>query len=154
MLLMLYYKYRKAMSGRKAVGKDTRLVNIYVKIHNKKNLTLDDMRYLAEYDPVCFEKTCKNIVYNIPEAKPVMEPKLPAVVKTTSKPEPVERQGIDVILDNLKRLEIDEFPVANLDAEQVMALLGNLYMEMLFPHNDIDTFMSVEESKPLFDKKA
>ena len=83
-----------------------------------------------------------------------MEPKLPAVVKNTSKPEPVERQGIDVILDNLKRLEIDEFPVANLDAEQVMALLGNLYMEMLFPHNDIDTFMSVEESRPLFDKKA
>lgn len=154
MPLMLYYNYRKAMSGRKAVGKDTRLVNIYVKIHNKKNLTLDDMRYLAEYDPVCFEKTCKNIVYNIPEAKPVMEPELPAVVKTTSKPEPVERQGIDVILDNLKRLEIDEFPVANLDAEQVMALLGNLYMEMLFPHNDIDTFMSVEESRPLFDKKA
>ena len=83
-----------------------------------------------------------------------METKLPAVVKTTSKPEPVERQGIDIILDNLKRLEIDEFPVANLDAEQVMALLGNLYMEMLFPHNDIDTFMSVEESRPLFDKKA
>ena len=83
-----------------------------------------------------------------------MEPKLPAVVKNTSKPEPVDRQGIDVILDNLKRLEIDEFPVANLDAEQVMALLGNLYMEMLFPHNDIDTFMSVEESRPLFDKKA
>ena len=56
------------------MGEDTRLVNIYLKIHNKQQLFLDDLRYLAKYDPECFEKTCKNVVYNFPEAKPVMEP--------------------------------------------------------------------------------
>ena len=53
---------------------DTVLVNIYQKIHAKKPLTMDDLRYLAKYSPECFEKTCKNVVYNFPEAKPVMEP--------------------------------------------------------------------------------
>ena len=49
------------------MGKDTRLVNIYLKIHHKQPLTMDDLAYLAEYAPECFEKTCKNVVYNIPE---------------------------------------------------------------------------------------
>ena len=56
------------------MGKDTRLVNIYLKIHHKQPLTMDDLAYLAEYAPECFEKTCKNVVYNIPETKPIMEP--------------------------------------------------------------------------------
>lgn len=30
------------------MGKDTHLVNIYLKIHHKKVLTMDDLRYLAE----------------------------------------------------------------------------------------------------------
>lgn len=137
------------------VGKDTRLVNIYVKIHNKLNLTMDDLRYLAEYDPVCFEKTCKNIVYNIPETKPIMEPGTALVPAVQTKQEVAEHQGIDIVLDNIKRLEVDDFPVADIDPEQVKSLLGNLYMEMLFPHNDIDTFMSMDSTpKSSFDKKA
>ena len=52
--------------------KKTELINIYLKIHQKRDLTLDDLRYLAYYDPECFEKTCKNVVYNIPQAKPVI----------------------------------------------------------------------------------
>ena len=51
---------------RAVMGKDTRLVNIYLKIHHKQPLTMDDLAYLAEYAPECFEKTCKNVVYNIP----------------------------------------------------------------------------------------
>ena len=51
------------------MGKDTRLVNIYIKIHNKRDLTIEDLNYLAKYDPECFEKTCKNVVYNVPDAK-------------------------------------------------------------------------------------
>ena len=43
-----------------------RLINIYIKIHNKKNITMDDLRYLAQYDPECFRKTFANVVYNIP----------------------------------------------------------------------------------------
>ena len=37
------------------MGKDTHLVNIYLKIHNKQTLTMDDLRYLAQYSPECFE---------------------------------------------------------------------------------------------------
>lgn len=138
------------------MGKDTHLVNIYLKIHNKKTLTMDDLAYLAKYSPECFEKTCKNVVYNIPEAKPIMEP--PALKKQDEEPapEPSEQQKIEKVLDNLKRLEIDEFPIQEVDAEKVKSLLGNLYMELLFPHNDQDSFMdmSIDPGTPLFDKKA
>ena len=138
------------------MGKDTHLVNIYLKIHNKKNLTMDELRYLAEYDPECFAKTCKNVVYNIPETKPSMEPSVPEPSYDETDPEPSERQNIEKILENLKRLEFNDFPVTNVDADKVKSLLGNLYMELLFPHNDKDTFIKMPDSEiaPSFDKKA
>lgn len=137
------------------MGKDTHLVNIYLKIHNKQPLMMDDLRYLAEYAPECFEKTCKNVVYNVPEAKPIMEPDSSKVQKD-EKPEDLARQNIEKVLENIKRLEKEDFPVVNVDAETVKSLLGNLYMEMLFPHSDKDTFMNLSNSgnTSLFDKKA
>ena len=65
-----------AIKGKENVEKNTRLINIYLKIHHKKTLTINDLNYLAQYDPECFEKTCKNVVYNIPEAKPIMIPEI------------------------------------------------------------------------------
>ncbi len=148
------------------MGKDTSLINIYLKIHNKKPLTMDDLRYLAEYDPECFEKTCKNVVYNIPEVKPIMEPEISESLKNelVLKPlrnefeaEVVEWQGIEKILENLKRLEISDIPISDVDADKVKNLLGNLYMELLFPHNDKYTFVNMDDdgsNTSLFDKKA
>ncbi len=137
------------------MGKDTGLVNIYLKIHNKKPLTMDDLRYLAEYDPECFAKTCKNVVYNIPEAKPVIEPSAAEILCEESEPEVSRWQEIENILERLKSLEMNDFPDINLDNEKVKSLLGDLYMELLFPHNDKDTFMSMagEGTTSLFDKK-
>lgn len=138
------------------MGKDTRLVNIYLKIHNKQPLTMDDLGYLAEYAPECFEKTCQNVVYNIPETKPIMKPAEREAQEDEAKPEPVEQPGIEQVLENLKRLERDEFPVADIDVDRVKSLLGNLYMELLFPHNDKDTFMNMANNREAssFDKKA
>ena len=144
------------------MGKDTHLINIYLKIHHKKPLTLDDLRYLAEYAPECFEKTCKNVVYNIPETKPIMESHPvtePAALKVSEdepKPEPSGQQKIEKILENLKRLEINDFPMADIDVDKVKSLLGNLYMELLLPHNDKDTFMSVVNNRntSTFDRKV
>lgn len=138
--------------------KDTRLINIYLKIHNKKTLFLDDLRYLAKYAPDCFEKTCHNLVYNAPEAKPLMEPVVsqePAY-QETEKPQPTERQRIELVLDNLKYLEADDFLVADIDVNKVKNLLGSLYMELMFPHNDKDTFleMAAEENTSSFDAKV
>lgn len=136
--------------------KDTQLINIYLKIHNKKTLTMDDLSYLAEYDPECFEKTCKNVVYNIPEMKSIIEPPISEDLKEEPKPEPSERQKIDIILENLKHLEINDFPIPSIDTEKVKDLLGSLYMELLFPHNDEYTFINAanDENIPSFDKKA
>lgn len=140
--------------------KDTHLVNIYLKIHNRKPLTMDDLRYLAEYAPECFEKTCKNVVYNVPESKAIMEPDAPKPqeeeAEVQAAPAPPPQPSIDQVLENLKRLEADDFPVVDIDADKLKNLLGNLYMEMLFPHNEKDTFMDMMgmEHKPLFDKKA
>lgn len=137
------------------MGKDTRLVNIYLKIHNKKTLTMDDLGYLAEYDPECFAKTCKNVVYNIPETKSIMEPSHSEALDEGLGQEASERQNIEKVLENLKRMEINDFPVANIDTDKLKSLLGNLYMELLFPHNDKDTFMNMEDNgnTSLFDKK-
>ncbi len=142
------------------MGKNTYLVNIYLKIHHKKTLTMDELAYLAEYDPECFMKTCQNVVYNIPETKPIME--VPAIrdsfddAKPKQAPEPSERQNIEKILENLKRLERNDFPVSDVDTDRVKNLLGNLYMELLFPHNDEEAFMDMTsiESGSFFDKKA
>lgn len=139
------------------MGKDTRLVNIYLKIHNKHSLTMDDLSYLAKLDPECFEKTCKNVVYNIPETKPIMEPVAAKSQDSPQKPEDSKKQNIEMVLENLKRLEIDEFPIKEVDADRVKNLLGNLYMEMLFPHNDREIsfyMMTYEEETSSFDKKA
>lgn len=136
--------------------KDTRLVNIYLKIHQKKTLTMDELGYLAEYDPECFAKTCKNVVYNIPETKPIMEVPVPGDPNDDKKTELSERQNIEKILENLKRLEMNDYPVSSVDTDRVKSLLGNLYMELLFPHNDQEAFMDMTglESGSLFDKKA
>lgn len=138
------------------MGKDTRLVNIYLKIHQKKTLTMDELGYLAEYDPECFAKTCKNVVYNIPETKPIMEVPVPGDPNDDKKTELSERQNIEKILENLKRLEMNDYPVSSVDTDRVKSLLGNLYMELLFPHNDQEAFMDMTglESGSLFDKKA
>lgn len=136
--------------------KNTHLVNIYLKIHNKKMLTMDDLAYLAEYDPECFAKTCKNVVYNIPEAKAIMEPAAQEALKEEPKPEFSARQGIEEILERLKLLETNDFPDIEVDNETVKNLLGNLYMELLFPHNDNTTFMNMADggSTSTFDRKV
>lgn len=138
------------------MGKDTHLVNIYLKIHNKQTLTMDDLAYLAKYSPECFEKTCKNVVYNKPETKKIMEPSLPAVIKQANTLEEYNMQNIKKVLENIRRLETADFPVTNVEADGVKNLLGNLYMELMFPHNDKDIFMNMTggENVSLFDKRA
>lgn len=167
--------------------KDTRLINIYLKIHHKRALTIEDLNYLAQYDPECFEKTCKNVVYNIPETKPIMLPEITEEIRKNRRnakrgisqkdvrepeTEPTQKnvnkleaevqaetpewQNIEKVLENLKHLEMEEFPITNIDADKVKSLLGNLYMELLFPHNDDYPFMimTADATEPTFDKRA
>lgn len=145
--------------------KDIHLINIYLKIHNKQTLTVDDLRYLAKYSPECFEKTCKNVVYNIPQAKQIMETPSGNVIKNatlkSSFDEPenlrdIEKQHAEEILEKIKRMEANDFPIPNIEADEVKNLLGNLYMEMLFPHNDKTNSLYVmdDESWSMFDRKA
>lgn len=144
--------------------KDNRLINIYIKIYNKKNITMDDLRYLAKYDPECFRKTCVNVVYNIPESKAVMNPVMMQDTEYTQgydsagEPGDTEPEEFNVlaVLDNLKQMDADETFYKGLDAKRVRNLLGDLFMEMLFPHNDKETFIyeDVSEDDPTFDMKA
>lgn len=141
--------------------KKTRLINIYLKIHQKRDLTWDDLEYLARFDPECFEKTCKNVVYNIPQTKNVIlqkeekEDKKLLTQKTESKR---DKNGfsIEQALKNLKQVEMKQNPFAEFDVDRVKNLLGNLYMELLFPHNDQDSFFSASEEDigSRFDRKA
>lgn len=137
--------------------KDNLLINIYLKIHNKRPITMDDLRYLAQYDPECFEKTCKNVVYNLPESKPIMEPANTKPQSAKTPPvQPYESFDVRAVLENLKNLENNDYLFSNVDVDRVKNLLGNLYMELLFPHNDKDTFINVMEdgNTSTFDVKA
>jgi len=120
---------------------------------------MDDLRYLAKYDPECFRKTCENVVYNIPESKVVMQP---AEVEQEGNEVaennilPQNEFDIFAVLENLKKMDADETVYKNVDAKRVKNLLGNLFMELLFPHNDKETFIyeDVGEEEPTFDMKA
>ncbi len=146
------------------MGKDTRLVNIYIKIHNKRTLTVEDLKYLSKYDPECFEKTCKNIVYKMPETKEILQPasrqegREPLAVPRVplmEKPAPDKRR-IEEVLSNLGKMEAEDLPIQDVDTDTVKELLGSLYMELLFPHNDREKFFSMEESENLsvFNRKV
>ena len=168
------------------MAKDPVLINIYIKIHNKENLTMDDLRYLAKYAPECFEKTCKNVVYNMPETKHVVDPEDEVLHTKTEKkmissiacsnaqvPSSPEKnfsaleqtsvknielsenpsRKIERILENLRHLETKDFPPCNVTSTEVRNLLGNLYMELLFPHNDKDTFFHIDGPTSFFDRK-
>ncbi len=85
-----------------------------------------------------------------------MESAVPEALCDESGPEASEWQSIEKVLERLKRLEKHDFPDINIDNEKVKSLLGNLYMELLFPHNDKYTFMDMADSgnTSLFDKKV
>lgn len=85
-----------------------------------------------------------------------MEPDAGKAVKDEPVPSLSEWQTIEKVLRNLKRLEANDFPVADVDADRVKNLLGNLYMELLFPHNDKYTFVNMGEygETSMFDRRA
>ena len=149
---------------------NVRLADIYIKIYNKQPLFMDDLAFLAKYDRECFEKTCNNLIYNIPEAKEILKPapkqQSRTVAAKQAQAEEAEGRAKDVpnetappigtLLDNLKKMEWQEMPVSNLDADKVKNLLGSLYMEMLFPHNDRYRFFNLEEGtdQSVFNRKV
>lgn len=204
------------------MGKNVKLANIYIKIYNKCPLTMDDLAFLAKYDPECFEKTCHNLVYNVPETKKLMNPKndaepqkkatpqngkvsrnnailqngkapqknaalrngetpqdnavpqsgeVPqknaalqnggvaqntAVTNSTAEDDTESTSKIRALLENLKSMEVGQFDIQKLNADNVKQLLGSLYMELLFPHNDRDKSfeMGSSEDYSTFNKKA
>ena len=122
--------------------KNARLANIYIKIYNKQTLTMDDIAFLAKYDPECFTKTCQNLVYDMPETKELMTQEPEEIIMEEE--EPVKKdvisqeEHINLLLQNLRNMKLEEVQAKNLDPVRVQNLLGSLYMEMLFPHNDKD----------------
>lgn len=71
-------------------------------------------------------------------------------------PEQPDKEQIAQALSNLKQMEQEGLPVGEMDVDTVKNLLGNLYMEMLFPHNGRAKFFSMEDQEYLsvFNKKA
>lgn len=198
---LLFFFY--SLIGGGVMEKNARLADIYIRIYNKKPLLMDDLRFLYKYDPECFEKTCKNLLYKEPEAKKLLQPKAKGPgtenqaqrgdggLKTENLPwpdgrilepgneaqpqegewhvengvQPAEegeeksagsREKIENLLENLKNMVHSESAVQVVKAEKVKELLGNLFMEMLFPHNDRDKYFQFkeEESGRSFNKQA
>ena len=103
-------------------------------------------------------------MYKIPEAEEILQPQktpegaalIPApMVPLMEKPQ-ADKQKIEAVLDNLGKMEVAELPIQDVDSDTVKELLGSLYMELLFPHNDRERFFSMEESENLsvFNKKV
>ncbi len=140
------------------MDKNNRLINIYIKIHNKRTITMEDLQYLAKYDPECFRKTCANVVYNMPETKAVMNvvPAEQSAATEDADGEVTDEFDVMAVLNRLSELEANSDIYGDISAKRVKNLLGNLFMELLFPHNDEETFIGAveEESTPSFDMKA
>ncbi|MCF2642295.1 MAG: hypothetical protein PUB46_07850 [Lachnospiraceae bacterium] len=139
--------------------KNARLANIYIKIYNKQTLTMDDIAFLAKYDPECFTKTCQNLVYDMPETKELMTQEPEEIIMEEE--EPVKKdvisqeEHINLLLQNLRNMKLEEVQAKNLDPVRVQNLLGSLYMEMLFPHNDKDKYFEMKTSEDSkFNKKV
>ncbi len=154
-------------------GKDMKLVNIYIKIHNKQVLTMDDLAYLAKYNPECFKKTCDNLIYKIPETKALVKSpdKAPAPEKKQNNAPASTRNPFEataeekarnerMIMQFLKSLkEIESSKINNLqsvDVTQVKELVGNLFMENLFPHDGMQGYFDVhnEDSTSTFNVRV
>lgn len=139
--------------------KDAHLANIYIKIYNKQTLTMDDIAFLAKYDPECFTKTCQNLVYDMPETKELMTQEPEEIImeeepETAKKDEISQEEHINLLLQNLRKMRLEEVQTKNLDPVRVQNLLGSLYMEMLFPHNDKDKYFEMKSSEDSkFNKK-
>lgn len=138
-------------------AKDLKLVNIYIKIHNKKVLTFDDLAYLARFNPECFKKTCDNLLYKIPDAKSLAESaseqtahdRIPAVaaahesnvIELTAD----ERLQIENLIiqffDGMKGLESGEIDtLQNIDASHVRELMGDLLVDDPAPRKGRDMY--------------
>lgn len=169
--------YAGLLEGEKgdSMSENAELANIYIKIYNKRPLTMDDLAFLAKYDRECFEKTCHNLIYNVPETEKLMKKDTSdSEKKEAAVQEEVEvvagevidtytemtvsenKVEIETLLENLKKMEGQAIGLQKLNVENVKHLLGSLFMEMLFPHNDRDkTFqMAAEEEGSTFDKQA
>lgn len=147
-------------------GKDLKLVNIYIKIHNKKTLTMDDLAYLAKYNPECFRKTCDNLIYKMPETKTLVTPPEETAIPE-KKQEPAEKpkafsfeatveeqlqnqQLITQFLNSIMKMESSDIDVLqNINVTQVKELVGNLFMENLFPHNGLQGYFETPETEPI-----
>lgn len=141
---------------------------------------MEDLMFLSAYDPECFEKTCRNLVYNVPEAKKLMEPDVSAqkdetVIHDDEKELQGEKQEktfmcqpmeedeahkkskeIENLLANLKNMEWKGQVMQDVPVDKVKNLLGSLYMEMMFPHNDRTRSFPLDNTveSTLFNKKA
>ncbi len=151
--------------------KNVRLADIYVRIYNKRPLTLEDLIFLAKYDRECFEKTYQNVIYNLNDAKEKSGVKrhldIAKQQKTVfqkekeerqeeTKQKPDQKQDIKAMLGRIKNMQKEAFAVSELNADHVKNLLGSLYMEMLFPHNDRHRYFQLEDhvTSSTFNKKA
>lgn len=141
------------------MARNSRLADIYVKLSNKRPITLGDLEFLEKCDYECFEKTCKNLVYKDPEMKQLMQKKninskqqqemdKQVISEEMVQEEEIsEQEKIANLLENLRKMEGYEFGVQKTKADNVKQLLGSLYMELMFPHNDKEKTLLMKEQE-------
>lgn len=131
---------------------------------------MDDLVFLAKYDRECFEKTCQNVLYNLPESKPLMQKTseqeesdraarmaatFPPAYMTPPQKTYSSKDQVETVLARLRKLEAEELLVQNVNAEQVKTLIGSLFMEQLFPHDDRMQYFDMQEGETsIFNKKV
>ena len=73
----------------------------------------------------------------------------------TGKEKPVmDEEHINLLLQNLRKMKMEEMQVKDLDPARVQNLLGSLYMEMLFPHNEKSRYFEMKDTEDSkFNKK-
>ncbi|BBF45457.1 hypothetical protein lbkm_4224 [Lachnospiraceae bacterium KM106-2] len=125
------------------------LVKIYLKIHNKCSLTFDELVYLSKFNPDCFEKTCNNLVSDVPVTKEILNPVIVVENEESLTEKEIQIDQIEKVLQNLKDMENDKFPVGEISSDTVKRLLGELYMEELLTNSDHNSYFKYELSRTI-----
>lgn len=131
---------------------EKRLKNLYWRIHSGYSLTMNDLLFLAEFDPVCFIKTYSHVVLNEPVEriwdKPIEEIAMPFASSAE-----LNQQNIDLLISQIKAGTITSDVMRAIGVPTVLSLIEE-HEEVLNPQTRQYQYYNVLEPQQLLNAQV
>lgn len=131
--------------------KEKRLKNLYIRIHKRYPLTLNDLLFLADYDMECFVKTYRNLILDAPVRRIFHKN-----IEITQAPITVDedyRKRIASLISEMHSNKVNSDVVVGIKPEAVMALIEE-YAEAASPQSRKYQYYSLVEPASLLNIQA